>query len=256
MGKRARLLTLVLVAVLVPVGAPATAAPTRDRSVRADPPTRTVAAARLPRGRDTAVDFMQDGVIHADGHTIAIRTPVNGEQRQLLGETREGWLVAVRKGYRGRVIAARRGHRPVEIRHTRTKTYGEGDAAVGWLLSRDGEMLVSTTFDRGGTSYDAQDLAGHRLGSGYDGGFFTPFDADDGHVITRGENGRGSLRVVDWAPPRSQTTISQAGDLRLDPRRPALRPDHRPSLRPDNVVGTRHPDVGSAVLPAGDLAGR
>lgn len=84
--------------------------------------------------------------MHADGRTMAIRTPVNGEQRQLLGETCKRWLVAVRTGYRGRVIAVRPGRRSVEIRHTRTTTYGEGDAAVGWLLSHDGALLDSIAY--------------------------------------------------------------------------------------------------------------
>jgi hypothetical protein len=211
MRARARLLGLVLLAGLAVPAAAASAAPAHDDSLRAaDPPTRTIVATRLPRGRDAAIDFMQDGVIHtADGSTLPIRTPVNGEQRQLLGESRKGWLVAVRKGYLSRVIAVRPGRRPVEIRHTRTTSYGSGDTSIGWLLARDGELLISTTYDRGGSTRSIQDLDGKGVGSQYTGAYFTPLDADAGHVVTYAENKFYRLRVVDWIPRTSKTEIAK-----------------------------------------------
>ncbi|CAM3840449.1 hypothetical protein NOZE110980_17320 [Nocardioides zeicaulis] len=153
---------------------------------------------------------MQDGVIHADGTRIPIRTPVNGEQRQLLGESRKGWLVAVRKGYLSRVVAVRPGRAPKELRRTRSTTFGQGDSAIGWLLSRDGEMLVSTLYDRGGSTSSVQTLAGKHLGGRYSGGYFTPFDADAGHVVTWIENTFGRLRVTDWVPRTSRTEIAKS----------------------------------------------
>lgn len=153
---------------------------------------------------------MQDGVIHtAEGRTLPIRTPVNGEQRQLLGDSPKGWLVAVRKGYLSRVIAVRPGRAPVEIRHTRTTSYGEGDSSIGWLLARDGTMLVSTVFDRGGSTRDAQSLRGKHLGSSYTGAFLTPMDADAGHIATYAENTFSRLRLIDWVPRTSKTEIAK-----------------------------------------------
>ncbi len=206
MGSRARLVALALVCCLTPA-ASAAASPSRD-VVRAEPSTRTIVPAKLPRGPDAAVPYMQDGVIHADGTTLPIRTPANGEQRQLLGESRKGWLVAVRKGYLSRVVAVRAGRAPAEIRHTRITSYGQGDTSVGWLASRDGEMLISTTFDRGGSTRSVQDLAGKGLGSSYTGGYFTPFDADAGHIATYAENKFYRLRVVDWVPRTSKTQVA------------------------------------------------
>lgn len=208
MAARARLIALSLLTALALAPAAAPAAPSTDRSAVGDPPTRTLAPLRLPRGREAAVDFMQDGVIHPVGRAaLPIRTPANGEQRQLLGKSGKGWLVAVRKGYLSRVVALRPGHAPVEIRRTRGTTYGQGDSSVGWLLSRDGTMLVSTLFDRGGTTYGAQDLDGHGLGSRWDGGYFNPLDADAGHVITWSTD--DGTRVVDWLPPRTRTTVAR-----------------------------------------------
>lgn len=210
MGNRARLLTLVLLVGLSPGWSPASAGPSREATVRAvDPPTRTIVATRLPRGRDAAIDFMQDGVVHtAAGRTMAIRTPVNGEQRQLLGESSKGWLVAVRKGYLSRVIAVRPGRPPAEIKHSRVTSYGQGDSAIGWLLARDGEMLVSSVFDRGGSTRDAMSLEGKVLGSEYTGAFLTPMDADAGHVVTYAENKFFRLRLIDWVPRMSKTQIA------------------------------------------------
>ncbi len=207
MGARARVVSLALVAGLSTAGS-AGAAPSRD-VVRAQvPPSRTIAPSALRRGDDTSIAFMQDGVIHADGRTLAIRTPVNGEQRQLLGESRRGWLVAVRKGYLSRVVALRAGHAPVELRRTRTTSYGQGDSSIGWLLSRDGEMLISTSYDRGGSTRHVQDLDGKGLANSYTGGFFTPFDADAGHIASYAENTFYRLRVVDWVPRTSKTRIA------------------------------------------------
>lgn len=210
MGNRARLLTLVLLVGLSAGWPPASGGPSREATVQAaDPPTRTIVPGRLPRGRDATIDYMQNGVIHtAGGRTIAIRTPVNGEQRQLLGESRKGWLVAVRKDYLSRVIAVRPGRRPAEIRRSRVRSYGQGDSAIGWLLSRDGEMLVSSVFDRGGSTRDAMSLGGTFLGSDYTGAFLTPMDADAGHVVTYAENKFSRLRVVDWVPRTSKTQIA------------------------------------------------
>lgn len=207
MGARARFVALALICCLTPA-ASAAASPSWDAVRAAEPSTRTIVPARLGRGPDASVPYMQDGVIHADRRTIPIRTPVNGEQRQLLGESRKGWLVAVRKGYVSRVVAVRAGRAPVEIRHTRITSYGEGDTAVGWLASRDGKMLVSTTYDRGGSTRSVQDLAGKRLSSTSTGAYFTPFDADAGHVVTWAENKFYRLRVFDWIPRTSTTQIA------------------------------------------------
>ncbi|SEC85598.1 hypothetical protein SAMN04489844_3124 [Nocardioides exalbidus] len=210
MGSRVRLLAVALLAGLLVTQGAVDAAPSGDRVVRADPPTRTIAPMRLPRGRDARLDLMQDGVIHtADGATLPIRTPVNGEQRQLLGESPKGWLVAVRKGYLSRVIAVRPGRRPTEIRHSRTTSYGEGDSAIGWLLARDGKMLVSTVFDRGGSTRDAMSLRGKFLGTSYSGSFVTPMDADAGHVVTYEDNKFSRLRLYDWVPRTSRTEIAR-----------------------------------------------
>lgn len=174
-----------------------------------DPPTRTIEPARLARGKDAAVDFMQDGVVHtASGGTVAIRTPVTGEQRQLLGKSRKGWLVAVRKGYVSRVVAVRRGHRPVEVRRTRVTSYS--DTAIGWRASRDGKVLISTVYDRGGSTRTVQDVSGKRRGSEYSTSYFSPLDADAGHVVTYGENKFYRLRVMDWVPRTSRTEIANA----------------------------------------------
>ncbi|MBC2934204.1 hypothetical protein [Nocardioides sp. zg-1228] len=212
MGARARLLALTLLVGLAP-GAVASAASAPPQVVTAradDPPTRTITPMRLPRGSDARLDHMQDGVIHtAGGDTLSIRTPANGEQRMLLGESRMGWLVAVRKGYLGRVVAIRKGKAPQEVRHTRTTTYGQGDAAIGWLLSRDGEMLVSTTYDRGGGTSSVLTLAGDYLGGRYSSSYFTPFDADAGHIATWGEDKHYRLRVMDWVPRTSRTEIAR-----------------------------------------------
>ena len=207
MGSRARLAALTLVCCLTPTSS-AIASPARDVVRVGEPSTRTIVPARLRRGPDASVPYMQDGVIHADGRALPIRTPANGEQRQLLGESPKGWLVAVRKGYVSRVVAIRAGRAPVEVRRTRLTSYGEGDTSVGWLASRDGKMLISTTYDRGGSTRSVQDLDGVRLGRSYSGGFFTPFDADAGHVVTYAENTFSRLRVVDWLPRTSKTQIA------------------------------------------------
>lgn len=208
MKARARIVAASLLTGLALVPGPAPAQPAPDRTA-ADTPTRSVDPGRLPRGRDTGVVFMQDGVIHADGQVLPIRTPVNGEQRQLLGESPKGWLVAVRKGYLSRVIAVREGRRPVELRHTRVTSYGQGDTSIGWLLSRDGEVLISTTYDRGGSTRSVQDLDGKGLGSQYTGAYFTPLDAADGHIATYAENKFYRLRVVDWVPRTAKTEIAK-----------------------------------------------
>lgn len=214
MGTRVRLLVLALLGALLAALAlpPVPTATARPGAARAaDPPTRVLAPLSLGRGPDAAVDFLQDGVIHAAGRTIAVRAPANREQRQLLGRAPgHGWLVAVRKGYVGRVLSVRPGRAPKEVRRTRFTTYGQGDSSVGWLLSDDGAMLVSTLFDRGGTTYRAQDLDGHGLGGGYDTAYFNPWDADGGHVVTYAENKFYRLRVVDWSPRTSRTEIAKA----------------------------------------------
>lgn len=189
--------------------APADATPPDPVARAVEPRTRTIDASALRRGADASVDYVQDGAVHSGGRTIRVRTPVDGGQWQLLGRAPgRGWLVAVRKDDVSRVVAVRRGHADVELRRTRRTTY-DGDSWVGWLLSRDGTSLVSTLFDRGGTSYDVRDLDGHRLGSGYSGGFFSPFDADAGHLVTWGENEAGVLRIVDWTPPGTATVIAR-----------------------------------------------
>ncbi|GAA5118256.1 hypothetical protein GCM10023339_30540 [Alloalcanivorax gelatiniphagus] len=207
---RARALTL-LVALALTGAQPTYASVQDDVSRAADPPTRTIVASRLPRGRDARVDRMQDGVVRsAAGRSVPVRTAADGEQRQLLGSSSKGWLVAVRKGYVSRVVAVRADRPPVEVRRTRTTTHGQGETSVGWLLSRDGEMLVRTTYDRGGSSSSVQTLGGKVLGGRWSGGFFTPFDADDGHVVTWSENTFSRLRVVDWVPRTSRTEIAKS----------------------------------------------
>ncbi|GAA1940032.1 hypothetical protein [Nocardioides hwasunensis] len=208
MTARARLLALTLVAGLALPACIASAAPSREPAARADDAPRTIVAARLPRGPDARIDFMQDGVIHpADGGRVSVRTPVDRDQRQLLGTSRSGWLVAVRKGYLSRVVAVRPGRAPQELRRTRTTSYG--DSSIGWLLARDGRQLLATTYDRGGSTTSVQTLAGKTLASRYSGSFFTPFDADAGHVATWSENRFDRLRVVDWVPRTSRTEIAK-----------------------------------------------
>lgn len=199
-------LGLALLLSVLPYGASASP----DRSTLDNAPTRTVVPTKLKRGPDATIDFMQDGIIHfggAGGWRIGIRTPTNRNQRQLLGISRKGWLVAVRKGNTSRVIAVRRGRKPVTVPGTRNTTYGQGDSAIGWRLSHDGEMLVSTLYDRGGSTTYLQNLAGKGRGSYYSSDYFTPLDADTGHVVTYRENKFNRLRVYDWVPKVSATEL-------------------------------------------------
>jgi hypothetical protein len=184
------------------------AGPERGSATRlVDPPTRTIDVARLPRGRDARIDHLQDGVIHtAGGRVVPIRTPVTRDQAQLLGHSPKGWLVAVRKGPVGRVVAVRPGRRPVEIRHTRIEWYD--DVSIGWRASRDGSMLVATGYDRGGSNRTVYALDGKRMGSEYTGAFFNPLDAADGHVVTLREDAEGNYPAVDWVPRTSRTDLN------------------------------------------------
>lgn len=205
-------LSLALALAVVPAGSAAALRPA-DRqlepSVRAAQP-RTVVPARLPRGRDAAIDFMQDGVIHtAGGRTFPIRTPVDGEQRQLLGRSSKGWLVAVRRGDVSRVVAVRPGRGAVEVRRTRI-AYSGAEVSLGWLLARDGEMLVLTAYDRGGSTRSARTLDGRSLESDDSSAFFTPMDADAGHVATYAEDESSELHVVDWVPGESRTPVAES----------------------------------------------
>lgn len=208
MGSRARLVALALVCCLAPA-APTGASPSRDVVRAGDPPTRTIVPARLPRGHDARIDHLQDGVIHtADGRALPVRVPVSDDQAQLLGTSPKGWLVAVRDGYVGRVVAIRPGRRPVEIRRTRIE-WGD-DILLGWRASRDGRMIIVTGFDRGGSTRTVYSLDGRRLGSEYTGAFFNPLDAADGHVVTLREGEEGDYPVVDWVPRTSRTEIAAA----------------------------------------------
>ena len=201
-------LTFALTVWVVPAHA---APPTRVTATEAGaPPTRTIEPGRLARGPDARVDFMQDGVIHtARGRTLSLRTPVDRDERQLLGRSGRGWLVAVRKGVVNRVVAVRRGRAPVELPKSRHMTYVEGDAGIGWLLSRDGRMLLDTTFDRGGTRTFARALDGRLLDRNFLGAYVTPFDADEGHVAIYGENEFYRTRVFDWVPGTSRTLVAK-----------------------------------------------
>ena len=191
----------------VALGMPASAVPDRGSARRAvDPPTRTIDVARLSRGRAARIDHLQDGVIHtAGGHLVPLRTPVTDDQAQLLGDSRKGWLVAVRKGAVGRVVAVRPGRRPVEIRRTRVEWYD--DVSLGWRASRDGDMLIATGYDRGGSNRTAYALDGTRLGSDYSGAFYNPLDAADGHVVILREDDEGDYPAVDWVPRTSRTDL-------------------------------------------------
>jgi len=203
-------LSLLLALGAVPPSSASGAVEAGSRTPKADDPTtRTIVPGALPRGRDAEIDFMQDGVIHtADGTALPILTPVNGEQRQLLGDSRKGWLVAVRTGTLSRVIAVRPGRRSVVVRNTRATNYS--DSSVGWRAARDGELLISTDFNRGGSYHKVQDLAGRRLGSDDTGGFFNPLDADAGHVVTYRANTFSRLRLIDWVPRTSRTEIAKS----------------------------------------------
>src|SRR5690242_16166385 len=196
-----------LAVAMSPAVSPAAAAPEREAGARVvDPPPRTIDAVRLPRGRDARIDHLQDGVIHtARGRVVPIRTPVTRDQAQLLGHSAKGWLVAVRKGPVGRVVAVRPGRRPVEIRRTRIEWYD--DVSIGWRASRDGAMLIGTGFDRGGSNRTVYSLAGKRLGSDYSGAFSSPLDAADGHVVIVREDAEGNYPAVDWVPRTSRTDL-------------------------------------------------
>jgi hypothetical protein len=222
MGTRARLSCLALLTaavLLVPAGASSAGVPSRDGGPRAaDPPTRTIDVARLPRGHDARIDFLQDGVIHtSQGDLLPIGVPVTRDQSQLLGPTPQGWLVAVRKRYVSRVLVVRPGDRPLEIPHTRVKTFS--DEAIGWLASRDGELLVSTSYSRGGSYRSVITLDGTGLGHNESTSFFHPLDAADGHVLTQLANLNARTKVVDWVPGTSRTFVANAavaGFLRDD----------------------------------------
>lgn len=222
MGTRAWLSRLALLAaavVLVPAGAGSAGVPSRDGAPRAaDPPTRTIDVERLARGRDARIDNLQDGVIHtSEGGLLPLATAVTRDQSQLLGRSPQGWLVAVRKRHVSRVVVVRPGDRPGEIPHTRVTTYS--NEAIGWLDSRDGELLVSTSYSRGGSYRSVITLDGTGLGHDDSTAFFSPYDAADGHVLTRRTNPNARSKVVDWVPGTSRTFVANAavaGFLRDD----------------------------------------
>lgn len=197
--------------------------PDRDATAT-EVPVRTLYPLALRRGPDAALDHLQDGVIHtAGGRTVRVRVPYGAGQVALLGRSGNAWLVAwgtgrSSSGYHFHVSRIRAGHAPVEVPRQREVSFGED--FHGWRLDRDGSRLVSTTYDRGGTSTRVRDVrTGARLDDAYTGAYYTPFDVADGHVATFAENERGGLRIVDWEVGVGVTTLAKRAvhvDLRRD----------------------------------------
>lgn len=217
----AGLLALALPAASYAVGAGAAADP---RPRWSEVPVRTLDPLRLPRGADAGIDHLQDGVIHtASGRSLRVGVPHGLDQLALLGRSGGAWLVAwgtasTRTGYHYGVSRVRSGHAPVAVPKQREGSYG--DDFHGWRLDRDGGVLVSTTFDRGGSTTYVQDTdTGKVLGSRYSGYYSTPYDVAGGHVATIAETDSGGSRVVDWVPRTSETVIARRAafvDLQRD----------------------------------------
>jgi hypothetical protein len=155
----------------------------------------------LHRGSDAAIDFLQDGVIHtASGRTIPVRVPGAHGRQELLGRTQGGWAVASWLRTTAVVDVVRRGRAPQRVRRSRTSYFVDGTESLGFRLSRDGAWLLRTVYDRGGSTTRVTDVAtGRWLGTGF-GDYYTPFDADAGHVVTLSPRGGRGTGVVDWVP--------------------------------------------------------
>lgn len=194
------------IAMVAAVALVAALAPGAMAEVETD--VRTLDPARLGRGPDARIDFLQDGVIHgADGTSLRVLPANSKARRQLLGRVGKSWAVAVMPKYTGRVDLFRKGRKPTTVRKSGYDTYG-GSSHVGWRLSRDGDHLLQTVYDRGGSTTSVSDRRGKRMGSMYSGYFYAPLDADAGHVVTFKE-GLEDLSVVDWVPRESKTVISE-----------------------------------------------
>lgn len=201
-------------------------APSQDRTRDRASGPRTIDPRELDRGPDAAVDHLQDGVIHAaDGTTVRVGIPHGRQRIALLGAVGTAWAVATWRRAdsssgpgEATVDLVRPGAAPVRVPRSRMPYYA--DSYVGFRLSRDGAQLLTTTYDRGGSTTQLRATATGRLGgTSYSGAFFQPFDADAGHVLTWYDNEFGRLRVADWAGDERFTRVATSAvyaDLRRD----------------------------------------
>lgn len=188
-------------------------------SAGAPPPVRTVVPARLRRGVDARVPFLQDGRITAGRTRFRTRLPLRLHQ-ELLGRSGESWLVADGPDRRVRVHLVRPGQPPQLV--PRSRLVG---GLIGVRASRDGEWLVSSRFERESTSYAVRRVSdGVRVGA-YGGSTQLgelPYDAADGHVLMVRELGDlppRELYAVDWEVGVGERRLGSdvvAGFLRRD----------------------------------------
>ena len=220
---------IVLVAGLVPgahVAQGATSPPLSARSAAPPstaspaaplPPVRIVDPAKLKRGPDAAFAHLQDGRIHVRGARLRVRVPHTAGRQILLGRSGADWLVASAKGERLRVDRIRLGQPPRLVPRSRLR--GQG---VGIRLSREGERLLFTYYDRGGATVTVRRVAdGRRVGRDYTGLYHQAFDAADAHVLLHREDAETyEAYAADWVPggggDRRLGTGLNAGFLRRD----------------------------------------
>lgn len=164
----------------------------------AAPKVRTVVPARLKRGANARIPYVQDGWIHAGGKRFRTGLP-EGRRQVLLGRSDGSWLVA--NGRKGvlRVHRVRPGRAAMQV--PKSRMFG---SLIGVRLSRDGEFWVNSRFDRSGSTYtvrradDGTRVADYWASSAV---YWTPYDAADGHVLMVGQADEGEPQptyAADW----------------------------------------------------------
>lgn len=193
-------------------GAATARGPAQDGAA-APPPVRTVDPAKLRRGPDAGVPYLQDGRIHAAGKRIRVRVPHDSGRQVLLGRSGNAWIVASSKDRRLRVHRIRSGQAPTLV--PRTRMNGRG---VGARLSRGGGQILLTRYDRGGATVIVRRMSdGREVDSSYTGLYHQAFDAADGRVLLHRETPEYESYAADWIPGGSDRRLGtglNAGFLR------------------------------------------
>ncbi|QCX27957.1 hypothetical protein [Nocardioides jishulii] len=180
----------------------------------APPPVRTVNPAKLRRGPDAAIPYLQDGWIHSGGKRVRVRVPHERGRQVLLGRSGSAWVVASWRNARLRVHRIRSGQAPTRVPGLASRG--------GALLSRGGAQIVLTYFDRGGGNVFVHRMSdGKKVDSNFTGLNWQPFDAADGHVLLHRDDEEPPWEpfAADWVPgggDRRLGTGMNAGFLRQD----------------------------------------
>ncbi|MFC6696960.1 hypothetical protein [Nocardioides daphniae] len=220
-GSTARAVAAAVVSLSLGVAlAPVSATAHASEGAAPAPPVRTIDPAKLRRGPDATIPFLQDGRIHAGGKTVRVRVPFTKGRQALLGRSGNAWLVAsYRKGYL-RVHRVRANRAPQLLPGSRTRQFG--GEFYGIRVSRDGTRLLRTRYDRGGaTVVVTRTVDGAPVDDYYTTYYSQPYDADAGRVLLHKEDETTyEVFAADWRPgsddDRVLGSLMNAGFYRRD----------------------------------------